>query len=198
MKLLRYTPPGQLEQEGEVSVGAMADKNVSGVLLDTHCNHHSIAEINEDTPPSASVPSPGPKVNGSNICDSDNKIVIKARQTVANEPVQDPQLQQCETNDVEDVQQLYDTNPEAFRQWLLQRAPSDLLTRLRHHGEAEKPFASSDLFHRWIAFSPTKVRGRSSDSYRGSFKPTTVWMWANGAAYERRDLMGIVGNPTIS
>lgn len=139
-------------------------------LRDTHNNHHSHVEINEASP-SASVPSPGPKVNGSSICDSYNKIVIKAKQSVADESGQDQQLQPCETNelvagnDVEDIQQLYDTNPEAFRQWLLQRAPSDLLTRLRHHGASEKQFASSDLFHRWIAFSPTKVRGRSSDSH---------------------------------
>lgn len=95
--------------------------------------------------------------NGPNAshCDTDNKIVMKSRRSIAGEQ-NDP----VEGQDVEDIQRLYETKPEAFRHWLLQRAPSDLLNRLRRQGSRAKQQqenVSSDLFHKWIAFSPTKV-----------------------------------------
>lgn len=95
-------------------------------------------------------------------CDSHNKIIIKSKQrTVPTEPGQDPsgECNELVVSDVGDIQRLYETNPETFQQWLMQKAPSDLLTRIRHRDttSSTEQFASSDLFHRWIAFSPTKV-----------------------------------------
>lgn len=102
--------------------------------------------------------------NGRSNCDSQSKIVIKSMRPMVNDAVQELSLgdQVDGANDVEDIQRLFETKPEAFRQWLTQRAPSDLLMTRPRHQEAtsSKPFASSDLFHRWIAFSPTKVRLR--------------------------------------
>lgn len=85
-------------------------------------------------------------------CDTDNKIVIKSRRSMAGEQ---SGLAVVDAHDVEDIQRLYETKPEAFRHWLLQRAPSDLLNRLRRAKQQEN--VSSDLFHKWIEFSPTKV-----------------------------------------
>lgn len=97
-------------------------------------------------------------------CDKNNKIVIKSKRSISSDLGQNPQGQCTENNelvanDMEDIQQLYETKPEAFRQWLMHRAPCELLTRIRHNGMTNKrESVSSDLFHRWIAFSPTKVR----------------------------------------
>lgn len=133
--------------------------------------HHSSVEINgadnQRAMPARSVPLASSRLVGPNGQEtgSHNKIVIKSRRSVV--AVNDSGCQdqpQCVAgneplsgNDVEDIQRLYERNPEAFRQWLQQKAPSDLLSRLRHLDTSSKQFASSDLFHRWIAFSPTKV-----------------------------------------
>lgn len=107
-----------------------------------------------------------PATHGRNqsYCDRNNKIVIKSKRSTASDSGQNPQGQCTENNelvanDMEDIQRLYETKPEAFRQWLAQRAPCELLTRIRHNNMTSKrESVSSDLFHRWIAFSPTKVR----------------------------------------
>lgn len=113
------------------------------------------------------MPTTTTTTNGTNLsrCDSNNKIVIKPRRSIVNDlnPVQSQRTGGNElvvvSNDVEDIQRLYETKPEAFRQWLVQRAPGDLLTRLRKSDTSVKQqeTVSSDLFQRWIAFSPTKV-----------------------------------------
>lgn len=129
-------------------------------------DQHSSGQINGvDIQPVLPLPQNGAgNVAAETLAPSNNKIVIKSKlRPVATDAGQDqkqcPESNELAGNDVEDIQRLYETNPEAFRQWLIQKAPSDLLNRIRHHETAAttKPFASNDLFHRWIAFSPTKV-----------------------------------------
>lgn len=132
------------------------------VLPPDNDHRSSGTEVNGDAP--AAVEQNGLDASsegGGNAgnCDTHNKIVIKSKRATG-EPEHGLSVGTNELvpgNELDDIQRLYETKPEAFRQWLLQRAPSDLLTRLRHQESASRQFVSSDLFHRWIAFSPTKV-----------------------------------------
>lgn len=69
-------------------------------------------------------------------------------------------------NDLEEVQRLFEANPDAFRAWLRLRAPPELITRVSFTNRSETSLSprtpkresvSSDLFQQWLAFSPTKV-----------------------------------------
>lgn len=160
-------PHSSVEING-VGTTPLATAAVSpGSRLMAH-NGGGAEQANQSSSSSSSVSN-----GGRSICDNHNKIVIKAKRSVttaggespaAGQQEQEQQQRKGESNelvsgnDVEDIQQLYETKPEAFRQWLLQKAPSDLLTRIRHHETSSKQSHSSDLFQRWIAFSPTKVR----------------------------------------
>lgn len=88
-----------------------------------------------------------------------NKIRVKSYETngTGKDQVCGTESEQIDQNDMEEIQKLYEANPAAFRKWLSQKAPKDLALRHRHQEMSTKPLASSDLFHRWISYSPTKV-----------------------------------------
>lgn len=141
-----------------------------GVINGAATNNNNNGAATDSPPKTPKSSSSSSNNNGgvasSGPCDSNNKIVIKTKRSIGNDlgggggqnDVQCAESNELDATDVEDIQRLYETKPDAFRQWLLQRAPSDLLTRLRHGSNAkQRESVSSDLFHRWIAFSPTKV-----------------------------------------
>lgn len=65
---------------------------------------------------------------------------------------------------VDAIQAMCESHPEAFKLWLTQRASPDLIAPSRRNGSgnasspANRESVSSELFQQWLAISPTKVR----------------------------------------